>query len=58
MPATANATLTSSILTEVGASLPLRDASDKRSVDNVKNRTGKLFNGIGYGTPNPVWPVL
>jgi pectate lyase len=43
----------SSVLSTVGATLPIRDAVDGRIVSNVKGRTGTFFNGSGAPAPNP-----
>jgi hypothetical protein len=37
----------------VGAIAPVRDAVDRRVIDNVRTRSGRFFNGAGYPAPNP-----
>ncbi|WP_242691469.1 pectate lyase family protein [Desertivirga arenae] len=53
------------VLTQVGASLPVRDTLDQRIIKNVQNRTGSLIDvqgGFKHGTPyektTKAWPVL
>jgi hypothetical protein len=51
-------TVLNSVLTNVGAKLPVRDAIDRRVIFNVRNRVGRYFNGVGYAAPHPYWPTL
>jgi hypothetical protein len=44
------------VLDRVGAIAPLRDAVDRRLIDNVLSRSGRFVNGAGYPGPNPYWP--
>ena len=53
------------VLTCVGASLPARDAVDRRLIDELKNGTGKIIDvqgGFPHGTPYQqtagAWPEL
>jgi len=54
-----------SVLRNAGAILPARDTLDKRIIDNVKNRTGRIIDvqgGFPHGTPYEktitAWPTL
>jgi pectate lyase len=44
------------VLSNVGAVRPWRDTVDARIINNVVNRSGQYFNGVGYPAPNPYWP--
>jgi hypothetical protein len=46
------------LLDTVGASLPVRDAVDRRIVTNVIERRGGFRNGAGQGGLHPDWPTL
>jgi pectate lyase len=41
------------VLRGAGATLPSRDAVDRRVIGNVRDRVGRYFNGAGYPAPNP-----
>ena len=47
-----------SVMTNVGARLPVLDSVDRRVISNVRHRTGPFFNGINYAAPHPYWPLL
>lgn len=54
-----------SVLSDVGASIPSRDTLDDRIVVNVKNRTGKIIDvqggyphGTAYNLTVNAWPTL
>jgi hypothetical protein len=55
-PAADAAAAYAAVLDGVGAIAPVRDAVDRRVIDNVRTRSGRFFNGAGYPAPNPYWP--
>ena len=49
-------TVYNGVLTRVGARVPVVDAVDRRVINNVRDRLGRFFNGVGFPGPNPYWP--
>ena len=43
------------IVQDVGANRPVRDAADQRVINNLVSRTGRLVSGVRYGL---TWPTL
>lgn len=50
--------LYASVLSQVGARLPVVDRVDRRVISNVKRRVGRFYNGVDYAAPHPYWPTL